>query len=118
MVWILHQLTPYLIHIKIYTINITRQFTTISYRIVDSLVNGMDRKPTDDMDAIATSETENMIKQSDVDANNFDRNLIFIEIIGFILIILFTTLIIFTYKGITMFIEQFKTLLKQAECNF
>jgi len=86
-----------------------------SYRIVDSLVNGMDRKPTDDMDAIATSETENIIKQSDVDANNFDRNLIFIAIIGFILIILFTTLIIFTYRGIIMFIEQFKTLLKQAE---
>jgi len=93
-----------------------------SYRIVDGLVNGMDRKPTDDMDAlvkqiqdVATSETERMIKQSDIDANNFDRNLIFIAIIGFILIILFTTLIIFTYKGITRFIEQFKTLLKQAE---
>jgi len=64
---------------------------------------------------LATSETESMIKQSDIDANNFDRNLIFIAIIGFILIILFTTLIIFTYKGITRFIEQFKTLLEQAE---
>jgi len=93
-----------------------------SYRIVDVLVNGMDRKPTDDMDAlvkqiqdIATSETENMIKQSDIDANNFNINLICIAIIGIILIILFTVLIIFTYKGITRFIEQFKTLLEQAE---
>ena len=93
-----------------------------SYRIVDGLVNGMDRKPTDDMDAlvkqiqdIATSETENMINQSDIDANNFTRNLICIAVIGIILIILFTILIIFTYKGITRFIEQFKTLLEQAE---
>ncbi|BCZ44641.1 methyl-accepting chemotaxis protein [Clostridium gelidum] len=93
-----------------------------SYRIVDGLVNGIDRKPTDDMDAlvkqiqaIATSGTENMIKQSDIDANNFTRNLICIAVIGIILIILFTILIIFTYKGITRFIEQFKTLLEQAE---
>ena len=93
-----------------------------SYRIVDGLVNGIDRKPTDDMDAlvkqiqdIATSETENMIKQSDIDENSFNRNLICIAAIGIILIILFTVLIIFTYKGITRFIEQFKTLLEQAE---
>jgi methyl-accepting chemotaxis protein len=82
----------------------------------------MDRKPTDDMDAlvkqiqnIATSETENMIKQSDIDANNFDKNLICIAVIGIILIILFTLLIMATYKGITRFIEQFKLLLAQAE---
>ena len=56
-----------------------------------------------------------MIKQSDIDANNFNRNLICIAAIGIILIILFTVLIIFTYKGITRFIEQFKTLLEQAE---
>ena len=93
-----------------------------SYHIVDGLVNGMDRKPTDDMDAlvkqiqdIATSETENMIKQSDIDANNFNRNLIYIAVIGIILIIFFTFLILATYKGITRFIEQFKRLLEQAE---
>lgn len=93
-----------------------------SYHLVDGLVNGMDRKPTDDMDAlvkqiqdIAASETEYMIKQSDIDANNFNRNLICIAVIGMILIIFFTFLILSTYKGITRFIEQFKTLLNQAE---
>lgn len=93
-----------------------------SYHLVDGLVNGMDRKPTDDMDAlvkqiqnIAASETENMIKQSDIDANNFNRNLICIAVIGIILIIFFTFLILAIYKGITRFIEQFKTLLNQAE---
>jgi methyl-accepting chemotaxis protein len=93
-----------------------------SYHIVDGLVNGMDRKPTDDMDAlvkqiqdIATSETENMIKQSDIDANNFNRNLICTAVVGVILIIFFTFLILTTYKGITRFIEQFKRLLEQAE---
>ena len=93
-----------------------------SYRIVDGLVKGIDRKPTDDMDALvkqiqdrAKSETENMIKQSDIDANNFNRNLICIAALGIVLIILFTFLIISTYKDITRFIEQFKTLMEQAE---
>ena len=93
-----------------------------SYRIVDGLVKGMDRKPTDDMDILvkqiqdnATLKTENMIKQSDVDANNFKNNLIGIAVVGIILIISFTVLIISTYKGITRFIEQFKTLLEKAE---
>jgi len=93
-----------------------------SYRIVDKLVNGIDRKPTDDMDALVKEiqdksklETENMMNQSDIDSNNFNKNLICIAILGIILIIFFTVLIISTYKGITKFIEQFKTLMEQAE---
>ena len=93
-----------------------------SYRIVDGLVKGMDRKPTDDMDALvkqiqnnATLQTENMIKQSDIDANKFKNNLIGIAVVGIILVISFTVLIISTYKGITRFIEQFKILLEKAE---
>ena len=93
-----------------------------SYRIVDGLVKGMDRKPTDDMDILvkqiqdnATLQTENMIKQSDIDANKFKNNLIGIAVIGILLIISFTVLIISTYKGITRFIEQFKILLEKAE---
>jgi methyl-accepting chemotaxis protein len=93
-----------------------------SYRIVDKLVNGIDRKPTDDMDSLvnaiqekATLEAENIIKQSDIDSNNFNRILICIAIVGIILVIFFTFLIMSTYKGITNFIDQFKILLKQAE---
>ncbi|MBE6069597.1 MAG: methyl-accepting chemotaxis protein [Clostridium lundense] len=93
-----------------------------SYRIVDKLVKGIDRQPTDDMDLLvkqiqdkAKLEMEEMIKQSDIDANNFNRNLIYILILGIILIVFFTVLIISTYKGITKFIEQFKILMEQAE---
>ncbi|MBM7868655.1 methyl-accepting chemotaxis protein [Clostridium pascui] len=93
-----------------------------SYRIVDGLVKGIDRKPTDDMDLLvkqiqdkAKLEMEKMIKQSDIDAKNFNRNLMYILIFGIILIIFFTVLIISTYKGITKFIEQFKILMEQAE---
>ena len=93
-----------------------------SYRIVDKLVNGIDRKPTDDMDALVKEiqdksklETENMMNQADIDSNNFNKDLICIAVLGMILIIFFTVLIISTYKGITKFIEQFKTLMEQAE---
>lgn len=61
------------------------------HRIVDKLVKGIDRKPTDDMDLLvkqiqdkAKLEMEEMIKQSDIDANNFNRNLIYILIFGII----------------------------------
>lgn len=93
-----------------------------SYRIVDGMVKGIDRKPTDDMNALvkqiedkANSETQNMMRQSEIDNYNFNRNLILISIIGIILIIVFALLIISTYKGITKFIEQFKTLMERAE---
>lgn len=93
-----------------------------SYRIVDGLVKGIDRKSTDDMDLLVKQiqdksklETEKMMKQSDTDTSNFSRNLISISILGIILIIFFTILIIFTYKDITKFIEQFKILMEQAE---
>ncbi|SHH77382.1 methyl-accepting chemotaxis protein [Clostridium magnum] len=93
-----------------------------SYHIVDMMVKGIDRKPTDDMSALikqiedrANSETQNMMKQSDIDANNFNRNLMFIAILGLILIVFVSILIVSTYKGITKFIEQFKTLMDRAE---
>lgn len=95
---------------------------TESYHIVDGLVKGIDRKTTDDMDSLvkqiqnsAFSETENVIKQSSIDAANFNRSLIIGVIIGLCLIILFTAIIVRTYKGITKFIEQFKSLMEKAE---
>lgn len=93
-----------------------------SYRIVDGLVKGIDRKPTDDMDTLVKEiqaksklETDNMINQSNIDSNNFNKNLICISVLGIILILFFAFLITSTYKGITKFIEQFKTLMEQAE---
>jgi methyl-accepting chemotaxis protein len=93
-----------------------------SYQIVDTLVKGIDRKATDDMDALvkqiqesAKSNTENIIKQSSIDADNFNKNLIVSVLVGIILTIFFTILIIQTYKGIIKFIEQFKSLMEEAE---
>lgn len=93
-----------------------------SYRIVDGLVKGIDRKPTEDMDTLvkqiqdkANSEMENMIKQSYTDTYNFNKNLAYITIIGIVLIIFFTILIKSTYKDITKFIEQFKILMEKSE---
>lgn len=93
-----------------------------SYRIVDGLVKGIDRKPTDDMDTFVKDiqdksklETDNMMNQSDIDSNNFNKNLICIAVLGIILILFFAFLIASTYKGIKKFIEQFKTLMEQAE---
>jgi methyl-accepting chemotaxis protein len=93
-----------------------------SYHIVDGLVNGIDRKPTDDMDALvkdiqnqANAESQHMIDQSNIDSGNFYKTLIFIVTIGIILTIFFAVLISLTYKRITNFIIQFKTLMEQAE---
>jgi methyl-accepting chemotaxis protein len=93
-----------------------------SYHIVDNLVNGIDRKPTDDMDTLvkdiqdkAKVESENMLAQSDIDSGNFYKTLIGIVVIGIILTIFFAILIAHTYKRITKFIDQFKTLMEQAE---
>lgn len=93
-----------------------------SYHIVDNMVKGIDRKPTDDMNSLvkqvedtAHSDTQNMIKQSDIKSRNFNKDLIYISVIGIILIIFFAILIVSTYKGITKFIEQFNVLMHQAE---
>lgn len=93
-----------------------------SYHVVDQLVKGIDRKTTDDMDAlvkqiqgIAKSQTEKMKEQSDIDAMSFNRKLMYISFSGIILIIFFAFLIISMYRDITKFIEQFKILMKQAE---
>jgi len=93
-----------------------------SYRIVDGLVKGIDRKPTDDMDALVKDikdksklETDNMMNESNIDSNNFNKTLICIAVLGVILILFFAFLITSTYKDITTFINQFKTLMKQAE---
>lgn len=93
-----------------------------SYHIVDSLVNGIDRKPTDDMDSLvkdiqdnAKVESENILVQSNIDSSNFYKSLAAIVIVGILLTIFFALIIDNTYKRITKFINQLKTLMEQAE---
>jgi methyl-accepting chemotaxis protein len=93
-----------------------------SYLIVDKLVKGIDRKPSDDLNSLvkqiqnnSADEINTMKHQSDIDTNNFERSLILIVMIGVFLTLLFTAMIISTYKGITKFIEQFAVLLEKAE---
>ncbi|WP_407308232.1 methyl-accepting chemotaxis protein [Desulfosporosinus sp. SB140] len=98
------------------------QSNPLSYHLVDGLVKGVDRKPTDDMDALvkqiqdrAKLETTKMEKQSESDARGFNQRLMAIAIIGILLTVFFTILIRFTYREIIKFIEQFTTLLERAE---
>ncbi|MDT8715978.1 methyl-accepting chemotaxis protein [Clostridium sp. 19966] len=93
-----------------------------SYNIVDTLVKGIDRKPTDDMDTLvkqiqdkAKMQSKNAMLQADNDFKNFIRSLVIVVIIGIVLTIIFTILIISTYKSITKFIEEIKWLMEKAE---
>ncbi|WP_338432802.1 methyl-accepting chemotaxis protein [Clostridium tyrobutyricum] len=95
-----------------------------SYKIVDTLVKGIDRQPTDDMDSLvehihqkAAIEIQNMMNQAKLDESNFNRSLTIISILGIVLIILLIMLIMFTYKDIKIFIIQFKSLMESAECG-
>lgn len=93
-----------------------------SYHQVDNLVRGMDRKPTDDMDALvkqiqdnAKSNSKNMMLQADKEFNNFVKSLAVVVAIGVLLIIIFSIIIMSTYKSITKFIEEITLLMKKAE---
>lgn len=93
-----------------------------SYQIIDKAVTGIDRQTTNDMDELvkqiedkANIETQNMIKQSSIDTNDFNKKLIYIIVFGMIVIALFTIIITLTYKGITKFIDQFNDLIEKAE---
>lgn len=95
---------------------------TDSYHVVDTMVKGIDRKPTGDMNELvkqiedkANLEIQNIMKESNIEENNFNRNLILIEAFGIILTIFFAAFIISMYKGITKYIEQLNTLMERAE---
>lgn len=93
-----------------------------SYKVVDTLVKGIDRAPTDQIDLLVNQiqeksklETESMLNQSKIDLHNFRKTLICIMIISILVILFLTFMILSTYKDITKFIEQFKRLMKRAE---
>ncbi|KMT21754.1 methyl-accepting chemotaxis protein [Clostridium cylindrosporum] len=93
-----------------------------SYKIVDTMVKGMDRSPTQNMDKLvsyiddkAKSETEKMVKEANEDTSEFNKSLVVMTTGGIILIIFFAILITLTYRGITKFIDQFNLLMEKAE---
>ncbi|WP_286904055.1 methyl-accepting chemotaxis protein [Clostridium sp. UBA1652] len=103
--------------IKSYDVN-----NSESYKTVDELVSGLDRQTTSDMDSLvesiqskATEAAEMMIETSESDKNTFTKYLIILEALGLVATIVFTIIIMATYKGIKMFINQFKALMEQAE---
>lgn len=93
-----------------------------SFKVVDTLVRGIDRAPTEDMDSLvkyiedtAKLKTENMIIESNKEANNFKKVLIEILIFSICIIIFLTILILSTYKGIKSFISEFQRVINKAE---
>ena len=95
---------------------------TNSHKIVDNLVKGIDRKPTEEMDqlveeveSIFNKEVQNNIKESNIETAKFNKNLIIIVTLGIICILIFTVVIALTYKGITRFINEINNLIEKAE---
>ena len=56
-----------------------------------------------------------MMEESDKDSNRFNKSLVALAVIGTMLTILLAKIIMSTYKDIKKFIDQFKTLMEQAE---
>ena len=93
-----------------------------SYKIVDTLVKGMDKAPTNDMDVLVKSIKDKSNSQVLIMNTASKDNNKHIELILFIIIIISTCLIILltfmtllTYKSIEKFIHQFETLMQKAE---
>ncbi|KHD37687.1 chemotaxis protein [Clostridium acetobutylicum] len=92
-----------------------------SYKIVDALVKGMDRAPTNDMDTLVgsirkNSETQiaNMKTISENKNKKLAIELFAIIVISMCIVALLTLITLKTYKSIEKFIEQFKALMKKA----
>ncbi|WP_097027988.1 methyl-accepting chemotaxis protein [Clostridium peptidivorans] len=93
-----------------------------SFKIVDALVKGIDRAPTEDMNSLvnqiedaAKLKAENMISEADKEAYNFKKILLGILIFSICIIIFLTILILSTYKGIKNFITELQRVINKAE---
>lgn len=93
-----------------------------SYKIVDTMVKGMDRVPTDDMDKLVmqiqkNSDTaiSNMTNDAEKESNKNKTILITIILISIVLILFLAVLIALTYNGIVKFIKEMKTLISEVE---
>jgi len=93
-----------------------------SYKIVDTLVKGMDKPPTNDMDTLVKSirdkSTVQIAKMNSASKNNnkqLELYLFIIMIISICLVSLLTLMTLRTYKDIEKFIKQFQVLMQKAE---
>lgn len=93
-----------------------------SYKIVDTLVKGMDKPPTNDMDTLvksirdkSTAQIASMNSQSENMNKQLEMYLFIIIAISVCLIILLAIMTLWTYKDIEKFIKQFQVLMQKAE---
>lgn len=93
-----------------------------SYKIVDTMVKGMDRIPTDDMDKLVTqiqknsnTAVSNMTNEASKESNKSKTILITIILISIVLILFLAILIALTYNGIAKFIKEMKSLISEVE---
>jgi len=93
-----------------------------SYQVVDTLVKGMDKPPTNDMDTLVKSirdKSNTQITSMNLASKNKNKQLklyLFVIIaISICLIILLTLITLRTYKNIEKFIKQFQVLMQKAE---
>lgn len=92
-----------------------------SYKVVDTMVKGMDRIPTDNLDKLVTQIKNNsnalsvaMIKQSKNESTRNIEILVAIILASIVLIVFLTLLIINTYKNISNFIREMKNLIHEV----
>ncbi|WP_246578333.1 methyl-accepting chemotaxis protein [Clostridium frigoris] len=93
-----------------------------SYKIVDTLVKGMDKPPTNDMDTLVkliTTKSTVQITSMNLASNTSNKQLhlylFIIMTIAICLIVLLTLITLHTYKNIEKFIKQFQVLMQKAE---
>lgn len=93
-----------------------------SFKIVDTLVKGIDRAPTDDMDSLvkqiedtAKLKAEDMINEANKESLNFRKTLSGILLFSICVIVFLTILILSTYKGIKNFISELERVINKAE---
>lgn len=94
---------------------------TESYKIVDAMVKGMDRIPTDNLDKLvkqiqinSNTLSATMIKQSQNEGTKNIEILSIIILLSIVLVIFLTILIANTYKNISNFIKEMKILIHEV----
>ncbi|MCR3760980.1 methyl-accepting chemotaxis protein [Clostridium felsineum] len=92
------------------------------YKIIDALVKGKDKAPTNDMDSLieairnkSATQIKNMNLEAEARNRRLDIYLVSIIIISILIVALLTLITLRTYKSIEMFIKQFKDLMEKAE---
>jgi len=92
-----------------------------SYKIVDTMVNGIDRVPTDNMDKLvmqiqksSNTAISSMVKESVKESNANKTILITIILISIVLVLFLSALIAVTYNDISKFIKEMKTLISEV----